>query len=212
MVIERELPQFIDDLLAGQRASCSSRVRELIAAGVDVQTIYEKLFRDALYEVGRLWESGQTTVAAEHQATAIVEYLLAQLSAHRPETEQVGRSAVVSASLSEFHQVGARIVADTLELRGWQVHFVGAGAPEDALLKTVASVAPDLVALSVSLTSNLERLWPLVDRIRALSPKPRVVVGGQAIAFADPGAFAAHGCAALKTMDELDELVRRWPP
>lgn len=210
-MFESELPRFVDDLLAGQRGSCSSCVHELVAAGVDLRTIYEKLFRDALYEVGRRWENGQATVAAEHQATAIVEYLLAQLSASRPETARSGRSAVVSASLSEFHQVGARIVADTLELRGWRVHFVGAGTLEDELVKTVECLAPDLLALSVSLTSNLGRLWPLVDRIHALSPGPRVVVGGQAIAYAEPDALAAHACTALGSIDELDALVRAWP-
>ncbi len=211
MLRHGELDAFIEDLIAGRRADCGRRVQDLLTRGVDVRTVFQALFREALYEIGRRWETGDLSVATEHQATAIVESLLAQVSDGRPPSAPAKHTAVVSASLAEYHQIGARIVADTLELAGWQVQFVGAGASEDALVKVVSTRKPDLLALSVSLEAHLDQLWTLAPRLRPLVRSRRIVVGGQAIAYAPPGAFEAHGCEALSSLEALDVLVRSWP-
>lgn len=66
-------------LLEGKRHECSSIVKDYLAENHSFKELYEKVLTVALYEVGRLWEQNQITVAAEHLATAITEGILNEL-------------------------------------------------------------------------------------------------------------------------------------
>ena len=77
MIPEAAYNRYLASLLEGNRGGCRRIVEELLALGVPVRELYRDLFHESLYEVGRLWESGQATVAVEHMATAITESLIA---------------------------------------------------------------------------------------------------------------------------------------
>jgi methanogenic corrinoid protein MtbC1 len=209
-----ETDPFTEDLVAGRQDACRATVADLLARDVPVRRIYRELFEAALHEVGRRWERGQVTVAVEHRATAIVEELLAMVYPSALARPAAGRRAVVSCAADEFHQVGGRIVADTLEHLGWQVDFLGAGAPVERVAELVRQRGPDLVALSVSIADHLPAAARAVAAVRAEDESVAIVVGGQAFEAEgiDGPAWAARhpGVRHVASLEALEALVAAW--
>ena len=64
---------YLENLLQGNRQNCSAIVKQYLSQNPSFLQLYEEVFKVALYEVGRLWETNQLSVASEHIATAITE-------------------------------------------------------------------------------------------------------------------------------------------
>jgi methanogenic corrinoid protein MtbC1 len=86
----------------------------------------------------------------------------------------------VASVVNEFHQVGAKMVADICELRGWDSYFLGANTPLDDLIRLVDNKKPDLLGLSVSIYFSMPGLLKVLDSVRAHYPRLEIIVGGQA--------------------------------
>ncbi|MEO5740312.1 MAG: B12-binding domain-containing protein, partial [Vicinamibacterales bacterium] len=70
---------FVQALLTGHRQAALNIALEALRNGVAVHDLYADVFQDALYEVGRLWETNAITVAQEHMATAVTQYVMAHV-------------------------------------------------------------------------------------------------------------------------------------
>ena len=148
--------------------------------GLDLRALYVELFQRALYEVGALWEANRVSVATEHLATATVESLFTLVYPSLFVRERVGHSAIVSCVANEYHQVGAKMIADILELNGWDGHFLGANIPVRDLLQMIDDTGPRFVGLSLAIYFNLGELLDAAEQIRARYPALPILVGGQA--------------------------------
>ena len=164
MIEESVYQDYLSALLAGRRSECHDIVQKLLAAPIDIKELYDKLFQRSMYRVGELWENNRITVANEHLATSITESLLNLAYPSIFATERIGKKAVISCSANEFHQVGGKMVADILELNGWDGYFLGANTPPEDILQYLQEVKPDLVGLSLSILSNIANLATLYRR------------------------------------------------
>lgn len=167
-------------LLAGDEREVDAIFRRAARRGADAAVLARDLVQPALDEVGRLWESGGLSVAEEHLATALVSraFLLHGGCAAPP---ALGAPRLVLTCLAgEFHELGARIVAEVGRRAGWQVELLGANVPREAALAYVAQRTPQAVGLSLSLAGHVPEAAAMVARIRAAAPSARVLVGGVA--------------------------------
>ena len=171
---------YLSALLDAGPADARRVVEEAADGGLPVRTIYLEVLQPALYEVGELWASGRMTVAEEHLATATTQVLLARLAPRLRREPRVERRAVVTSAQGELHALGARFVADFLEGDGWTVLELGASTPADALVGFVRDARPHVVAISTTLTTNLEASRDVVSLLRGLPDPPVVAVGGRA--------------------------------
>lgn len=207
MIDEPLYQDYLTALLAGDRARCAALVDRLLEDDIVPETIYTDLFQRSLYRVGELWEQNRVSVAVEHLATAITESLLAgvypRILADRTPN---GRRAVVSCGANEFHQVGARMVADILEHCGWDVWFLGANTPAEELLPLIEEKRPDAVGLSLSVYFSLARLTRMIEVIRSHHPGLDILVGGQAFRWAGAATIAREKRVAY--IPSLEDLRR----
>ncbi|MBN1196676.1 MAG: cobalamin-dependent protein [Candidatus Aminicenantes bacterium] len=181
MIEEAVYKQYFEALVSGDRSRCAGTVSQLIDRNITTETIYTDLFQKSLYRIGELWEQSRVSVAVEHLATAITEQLLSQtyprlLADRRPNN----RRAVISCSVNEYHQVGARMVSDIMESRGWDVWFLGANTPVTDLLEMIQEKKPDVVGLSISIYFNMAPLVRTIDAVRTNFSDLDIIVGGQA--------------------------------
>jgi methanogenic corrinoid protein MtbC1 len=205
------LAAYVEDLIAGRREACRATAFGLLEAGLSLRDLYLRLIRDSLYEVGRRWEVGAVSVAQEHLATAESEALLASVFPKVLEATPTGRTAVVSCATNELHQVGGRIVADTLELQGWSTWFLGAGLRLDRVTDAVERRRPDLLCLSVALHDHLGAAERTVEAVRAVAPALPIVVGGRAFELGGRERLERlPGVRWLATIEELEDLVHGW--
>lgn len=179
--------RFVDYLLAPDSAGAINQTRQAIHNISDIVVWWEHILQPALYQIGQKWALGEITVGQEHMATAIVQRIMA---IHYPmilEHPRARGTAIVAATPGELHEVGPRMLADLLEINGWNVHYIGANTPQDSVLSAVESLHPDCVCLSTALYRHLPRVRNVLTALRErIIDRPcRLMVGGQAY-HADP--------------------------
>ena len=169
----------LDALLARDSARARRVVEQALQEGIPVPDIYLGMLGPALQEVGHRWAMGAINVAEEHYATAVAQSILDGLGRRLRRAPKDGRLAIVSGTPEELHALGTRVVADFLEADGWEVLLLGPGAPAPDIASLVKSEQPDLVALSTATAGVLDGVVEVLGALRALDPRPCIVVGGQ---------------------------------
>jgi methanogenic corrinoid protein MtbC1 len=137
---------FLQNLLKGNRPNCSAIAKQYLAQNHSVMDLYEEVFKVALYEVGRLWETNRITIATEHIATAITEGILNEFLEQIISGKRYNKKVVVACVEKEQHQVGIKMVADVFEMKGWESIFLVTGIPVIELVRFIRDLHPDLLA------------------------------------------------------------------
>jgi len=184
---------FLENLLKGNRAECSSICRQYLKQNPSIQDLYEEIIKVSLYEVGRLWETNQITVATEHLATAITEGIMNELYDQITTGKKYTKKIVVASVEKEQHQVGIKMVADMFEMNGWESFYLGSGIPDSELLKFIHEIKPDLLALSLSVYFNFANLLKMLESIRKEFPELQIILGGQAFNHVSKEALTRFG-------------------
>jgi len=197
--------------LAGSRREALRLViDEGLARGIPALDVELEVIQEAQREIGRLWQQNTITVAEEHMATAISHMALSHLYEHAPRALTNGKKVMVACVEGEEHDFPARLVADALDLAGFDVRYLGANVPTDSLLAAVKRERPDLLALSATMTFNVPALRRTVERVRleAGTSLPLAVGGGACTWMAGlPHALGAD--ATARDARELVEAARR---
>lgn len=191
--------EFLGHLLKGDRSACSAIAHQYLSQNKSIKDLYEQVFKVALYEVGRLWETNKITVATEHLATAITEGILNELFEQIVSGKSYNKKVVVACVEKEQHQVGIKMVADMFEMKGWESFFLGTGIPTSELVRFIREVQPDLLAISLSVYYNYSYLVKMLETIRAEFPTLLILLGGQAFAHMDDANFSRFGNVVVIT-------------
>lgn len=193
--------KYLERQLAGDRRGALRLLQEEgLGRGASVAELQFSVIAEAQREIGRLWQENRISIAQEHLATAISQLALAQLFQLAAAAPRSGRKVMVACVEGELHDLPARLLADHLDLEGFEVHFVGANVPTDALLDLVALERPEVLALSVTMSFHAGALRSAVRRLKERFPQLPLMVGGHACQWS-PGLLdelAASGarCAA----------------
>ncbi len=162
-----------------------------IFAAVDAGMTPEDVLLDVIApvqrKVGTEWAANRIRVAQEHAATAINDRVIAAL-AHHPASKSVvhvGRVTVACVD-GDWHALPARLLAEVLRLRGWQVDFLGAQVPTPHLIAHLHQHGPDAVALSCSIPTRLPTAHAAITACQAAGVP--VLAGGAA--FGRDGRYA----------------------
>lgn len=147
--------------------------------GMPLQQLLHGLIYPLMQHIGSRWERGELSVADEHEITAIINRVLASLYFDQRLPSERRGLALVAASINEHHEMGAWMVAICLELDGWDVEYLGANVPGQALIEKALEVQPDLLALSLSMPFNLGSGREVIRALRAQMPDLKIIIGGQ---------------------------------
>lgn len=198
---------YLSSLLKGDKKTCGEIVRTLLSEEVPISVLYEDLFRVSLYKVGWLWENNQISVAIEHLATSITENMMTFVYPIIFSADKIGKKAIITCAAQEYHQIGARMVADVFELCGWDGYFLGANTPENDLFEMIKDKKPDVLGISVSIYFNIRAFLELVERIRVHFPNQHILIGGQA--FQHGGREIVNKLPNSTYIESLDQLRSR---
>jgi methanogenic corrinoid protein MtbC1 len=201
--------EYLNHLLAPDGRAARDLVDRALGGGVSAETLYLKVIAPAMYEIGRLWETAQISVAQEHLSTQITQAAIASLGIylHGGEPIGAGRVAIVASSPGELHALGTQIVADFLETQGWQVLNLGADIPAAELAELARRRRAAVVALSTALPGHLLLVTRTFQLLRALDPRPFIVAGGRAYAGDARRALAVGADAFADDPERLLEVL-----
>lgn len=178
----RRKQKFLSYLLEGDFESALEFSNRFIKSSRDIENFYLKIVKPSLYDLGNLWERGKISFLEEHLATAIVGRVMANIYTKFKKVREKSRlKAIVTSSPNEYHELGGRIVADFLEMNGWDVYYLGANVSSEKLIKLVKKIKPKIVAISVTMSFNIEKAAELIKKIKEVkNVKPKIIVGGLA--------------------------------
>jgi methanogenic corrinoid protein MtbC1 len=170
---------YLNALLDRDRKRAYDIIMAAKGKGVPLRDIYLTL-QKVQYELGRQWQHRQISVAQEHYATAVTQQILAQFYPDVLSAKFKKGTAVVACVGSELHEMGARMVADFLEMDGWDVSYLGANTPPATIVAYLHARKARMLLLSATMGTNVHIIRDLIAEIRkdeALA-EVRVIVGG----------------------------------
>jgi methanogenic corrinoid protein MtbC1 len=203
---------YLAALLRADPASARRVIDAAVDTGMTIRELYLSVFQEALYEIGRLWQNGEATVAQEHLATATTQTLMARLPVPPAGVAGTGLRALTTGTQDELHSVGARFLAEFLEADGWTVIDLGAGSPTEDIVRLVKKVKPAVVCLSTTLTTNLVHAKETIGALRNLSDPPMIAAGGHAYVGSETQAAALGADLWAADADEFARLLRNHFP
>jgi methanogenic corrinoid protein MtbC1 len=187
-------PALVREKLWGAVVDCDEYAAvTAVFAAADAGMAPEDILLDVIAwvqrKVGTEWAANRITVAQEHAASAINDRVIAALAQHPASRSSVEAGRVTVACVDgEWHALPARLLAETLRLRGWQVDFLGAQVPTPHLIAHLHQRGPDAVALSCSVPTGLPTAHAAITACQAAGVA--VLVGGAA--FGPDGRYAAQ--------------------
>lgn len=192
--------EYLDLLIAGDREKASELVNTAIHDGVSIRDIYLSVFKPCLYEVGRLWQTGQITVAHEHFISAATQMIMSELYPQiRKLMPKNGKVAIAACVSGELHEIGLRMGADILEMEGWQTFYLGANMPALSIIDMIKDKKAQLLILSCCLPINAPALRELISIVKErLGDGVKIIIGGYTISN-NPAYAASFGADAAAT-------------
>lgn len=70
------------------------------------------------------------------------------------------------------------MIADFLEINGWDTYYIGANAPSEAIIDAIEKNEAVIVAISVTLMPHIARAQQVISEIRKQYPDIKILVGG----------------------------------
>lgn len=204
--------EYLALILHGNHHQADQLVHRAVSDGASIADVYLRIFEPIQHEIGRLWQLNQINVAQEHFCTAAVQRSMSHL--YSPLfTGKPGRRRVVAACAGgELHEIGMRMVADLLEMNGWDSVYLGANVPVQSVVQMVAETPTALVALSATITPNLRKLAGMIEALRAnrSTASIPIIVGGYPFRLSEgivaqigANGWAANAAEAVRRANEL---------
>ncbi len=191
---------YLDFLLASSRTDASQLILKAVQEDkIPVQDIYLHVFQPCQREVGLLWQTGRISVAQEHFCTAATQLCMSQLYPFIFGSEKNGKIAVITCAQGELHEVGVRMVADLLEMNGWDAFYLGANVPISSVLEFVKEKQPDMIGISATITGHLPQVKDLISQIRQIENKKTCIMVGGYPFNVSPNLFRELGADAHST-------------
>lgn len=200
---------YFDLVLAGRRHEAMDAILASAEAGVSIRDLYLQVFQPVQREVGRLWQLGDISVAQEHFCTAVTQFTLARLYPYIFAHQRTDKVLVATCVSDDLHEIGIRMIADFFEMEGWETHYLGANMPSESVIDLVAARKADVLAISATITTHVDKVRELIAQLRAREglAHVQVIVGGYPFNV-DPDLWRTVGAdATAKDGAEIQALA-----
>lgn len=177
---KEEYQVYFEGLIHGDFNSCLSAIKPKITGQDDLKILYNVIYT-SLYNIGVLWQKGIISVTEEHLASSISTRIISYLYSEFIDLDKNKGKAVITAIPNEYHEIGSRIVADALEMDGWEIRHLGANTPLEDLINYLKSEKPLFIVLSVTMSFNIHNLIDTIEKIRSIPALKdiKILVGGK---------------------------------
>jgi len=157
--------EYLDAMRQGSGRMADKVVETALDQQVKANDIYLDIFQNTAYEIGRMWQRNEFSVAQEHLATAIIERQMGDLRPYFKPLRNREKRLVIGSVEKEFHRVGVRMVADFFEQDGWDVYYLGAAVPTETFIAMARDFNADLIGLSAQMVYHVPAIMDFVKEL-----------------------------------------------
>ena len=203
--------ELIDAIANMEEEQAHDLARQMLDAGESPQVVLDAC-REAMAEVGRLYEAGEyflpELVIAGDILSAIGELVkphMQTVQAAEPEGK-----IVIGTVAGDIHDVGKDIVAFMLDANNFEVHDLGVDVASAVFVDKIRELQPEIVALSGFLTLAYDQMKNTVAAIdeAGLREQVKIMIGGAPMdeavrAYIGADAYGKDATAAVR-------LAKQW--
>ena len=180
----------------GQNAIVKEKVAEALNQGLNPEDILNAGMVDAMTEVGRTFELGETFVPEMMLAARAMQSGLTILrpSLVKANFKAIGKVAIGTVK-GDLHDIGKNLVSMMLEGAGFEIIDLGTDVAPEKVVAVVRESAPDIVALSALLTTTMSNMKVTIEALKTanLRDRVKVIVGGAPVTEAYALQIGADG-------------------
>ncbi|PSL44414.1 methanogenic corrinoid protein MtbC1 [Salsuginibacillus halophilus] len=202
--MELEPRLFAEHLLAGDDVAALLYVQKALEHFSHTD-VYEHVMTPAMYHVGDLWEQNKITVAEEHLATGVCDFVLAQIDHRDPPAAEAPR-VLLCCLEGEEHYLGLKMAASIFRRYGWHVRFLGPTLPLEHVLKDAAQFQPQVIGLSGALAYRIPQLKASVETLKA-ETNADIIISGRTALIYDLGAQVGYAAATIASLEALENWL-----
>jgi len=169
-------------LLNGDAPAAFTVVDDALARWATPEDVLTEMLVVAMHHIGDRWESGEITVADEHQAAVVAARIVGRLGPRFAHRGRHRGTVVVGVAAGDQHGLPSAIVADLLRQAGFRVIDLGADTPVEAFVE-VATKADRLLAVGIgsTVTKGHRSVAATVRALHEACPGVPVIVGGASV-------------------------------
>ena len=171
-------------------------------------TLITEIIKPMLYEIGKMWEQEDITVAEEHLMSARLEKFLIDLIAN--ESRRKNKTIILSPVENEYHTIVLLAIELLLMERGYNVINLSRSISILSIIDFIKKmkVKPDWLFFSITMESYVNNLKQDIRLIREefKSGILKIAVGGQGIKNLESNNFIGVD-RLIKTDNDLQELI-----
>ncbi len=202
-VSEHCIKAFCSLLMAGKMKPALNFTRLFQSRGADYRDVAEDLFAAAARRLGDRWTRGKaSTVQVNIGILTLTRVHIALCATRKEPRATVEDSALFGSFPGQAHTLGLAFSAEYFHRNGWNVHYMP-GTTIREFLTCATRDAPEIICMTAALDSDVSIVQDVVDQLRKLPHKPRIIVGGNApnlanldadaiVSQLDMGLLAAH--------------------
>jgi methanogenic corrinoid protein MtbC1 len=211
--------EFINYLDAEDKEKCIHFVLSALAnKQIDIVTLYEQVLSPSLNS-SSCQEGSAYCIWKEHIRTSIIRTVIEccypyvvkeKTTAHG---DGIRGKVIIACPQEEYHELGARMVADFFTLCGYRATFIGANTPLKDILDSIEYETPVYVGISVTNCYNLVITRKTVNSIVELRTEKsldyKIIVGGNAFQR-NPEMYKEMGADYfLDTFQDIKKLTEK---
>lgn len=175
--------EFIKVLDTYNKEKAYSYAIELLNNGTfGVVDLYEKVLKPSLNNWNCDHENNKLCIWQEHIRSSIIRSIIEGCYPFvlKEKSNTYEQTVAVVCPPDEQHELGARMISDYFTIKGFNSTFVGSNTPVESFIEAVKNYEFDYIAISVTNYYHLFKTKKLIQKIKNLSPKIKVLVGGRA--------------------------------
>lgn len=215
IVVNKKYQELFDELLFCLLNGEKSKFYDLVQKNLNlfdnnIFLFIQELINPLMYKVGQLWQLNELSVAKEHLASSLIDEVVNYYIKDNFFEDSNKQKAITSTVGDESHNLGIKIVGKFLESNGFNVKNLGSKISNKELINSIYDLKPNLVVLSVTLSSNVATLQQIVKELKSdynlFSGK--IIVGGQGLFVNNKIIPIKEADFCSKNLEDLKEFLQ----
>lgn len=168
-----------NQILHGDTDGIQSQIEALLLEGMDSLKIINHSITPALEKVGSLYEDGSFFLPQLLMSSEAAQKAFGILKEKLPQSASSHAGTIVLATVKgDIHDIGKNIVSVMLENHGFRVIDLGKDVDSDLIIRTALEESADIIGLSALMTTTMQQMAVVAEKIRGLEPSIPLLVGG----------------------------------